>query len=233
MKKVKNGASYKMVPRKVYTYNSVKSSITKLFLRPDLKKKFELWRKRVRVPEFYCDIYDGVVWQILKTVHGRPFLQLPNNLGFILNIDWFSPFKHIEYSIGVIYLVISNLPRSLRYKLENIIIVGILPGPNEPKKNMNSYLKPLVDELTELWSGYYIRSSDMFLPIRCALMCVSCNLPATHKLCGFTSYSSTQGCSKCMKKFTSESFGEKVDYSGYNRDTWPPREHLLHLQQVD
>ena len=132
----------------------------------------------------------------------------------------------------MLYLVIANLPRSERFKIENVLIVGVLPGPKEPKKHMNSYLKPLVDELLELWNGAYLTSPGVFVPIRCALICVSCDLPATRKACGFTSFSSLHGCSKCMKKFTCDVFGTKADYSGFERDTWQMRTHTLHLQQV-
>lgn len=34
-----------------------------------------------------------------------------------------------------------------------MILVGVIPGPKEPKLNMNSYLTPLVEELHELWNG--------------------------------------------------------------------------------
>jgi hypothetical protein len=61
------------------------------------------------------------------------YISLKSSL--ILNLDCFNPFKHIEYSVGVIYLVVANLPRSERYKLENVIIVGTIPGPREPKKH--------------------------------------------------------------------------------------------------
>ena len=44
---------------------------------------------------------------------------------------------------------LQNLPQNLRYKPENIIIVGIIPGPAERKKTINSYLTPLVNELKE------------------------------------------------------------------------------------
>ena len=37
------------------------------------------------------------------------------------------------------YVSILNLPREERYTVENIL-VGVLPGPHEPKKTMNSYL---------------------------------------------------------------------------------------------
>ena len=135
-------------------------------------------------------------------------------------------FKHIEYSAGV-----ANLPRSERYKIENVIIVSVLPGPKEPHKHMNSYLKSLVDELLELWRGSYLTAPGVFVPIRCALLCVSCDLPATRKVCGFTSFSSLHGCSKCMKTFACDTFGSKSDYSGYKRENWDIRtkdQHLLH-----
>jgi len=153
IKKVKHGSKYQLVPRKVYAYNSIKSSLTRLFTREGFALKLEEWRNRKQTTGTYTDIYDGTVWESFQTVNRVPFLQAPNNLAFVLNIDWFKPFKHIEYSVGVLYLVIANLPRSERYKIENMIIAGVIPGPNEPKKVMNSYLKPLVNDLLELWNG--------------------------------------------------------------------------------
>ena len=58
----------------------------------------------------YTDLYDGLVWEKFQSVKGTPFLQVLNNLGLILNVDCFNPFKHVEYSVGVLYLVITNLP---------------------------------------------------------------------------------------------------------------------------
>ena len=112
--------------------------------------------------------------------------------------------------------------------------MGVIPGPSEPKKHMNMFLKPMVDELIDLWDGCYLRTSSALgiVPVHCALMCVSCDLPATRKACGFTSYSSLHGCSKCMKTFPCDTFGKKSNYSGYNRQSWPVRTHALHKEQV-
>ena len=62
-------------------------------------------------------------------------------------------FHTLEYSVGVIYLCLNTLPRTLRYKRENIIIVGIIPGPSEPKVTMDSYIMPLVQDLKEFELG--------------------------------------------------------------------------------
>jgi hypothetical protein len=108
------------------------SSVTGL----DFLQKCEHWRRRqTSLSEpLFMDVYDGKVWEIFQNVNGRPFLSLPNNLCLKLNLDWFNPFDHIQYGVGVFYLVVENLPRSDRYKLDNIIILSTIPGPKEQKK---------------------------------------------------------------------------------------------------
>lgn len=38
-------------------------------------------------------------------------------------------------------------------------------------------------------------------------------------------------CSKCFKSFPTEYFGAKPDYSGYDFESWPKRESLIHIQK--
>ena len=77
----------------------------------------------------------------------------------MINLDWFQPTKHGCDSIGVIYMVVINLPRQERFKPENVIIVGIIPGPKEPKLHVNTFLQPLVDELIDFWDGVLLTTS--------------------------------------------------------------------------
>jgi hypothetical protein len=48
-------------------------------------------------------------------IGGKPFFAAPYNYAFMLNVDWFQPFKHSIYSVGAIYLAFMNLPRELRF----------------------------------------------------------------------------------------------------------------------
>ena len=96
------------------------------------------------------------------------------------------------------YLVIQNLPRHMRYKKENIILVRIIPGPKEPKGSVNSFLRPLVEELKEFWDGVILNC--MFHPLKkvcvwAAVTCCTCDIPVTRKLCGFVGHCATRGCS--------------------------------------
>ena len=50
----------------------------------------------------------------------------------------------------------------------------------------NSFMKPLVDELLTAWyDGYDIKIKNECVNVRCAIICVGCDIPASRKLCGF------------------------------------------------
>ena len=62
-------------------------------------------------------------------------------------------------------------------------LIGIIPGPSEPAHDVNSFLGPLIAELTEFWHGIPLKvQMDSTImceqTIRCALLCVACDLPA-------------------------------------------------------
>ena len=141
----------------------------------------------------------------------------------MLNVDWFKPCKHSEYSIGAMYLTIMNLPTKVRFKQENVLLFGLIPGAKEPKYHLNSMLNPLVQELLRFWEGIdiYVHSSQISVKVRCALLCVACDIPASKKVCGFLGHAANYGCSKCLKQFPGD-IGEK-DYSGFIRSSWPKR----------
>jgi hypothetical protein len=135
-----------------------------------------------------CDVFEGRVWRDFQTFNGSSFLASPRNYGFMLNVDWMQPFDHTPYSVGVLYLVLMNLSRSERFKRQNTFLVGIIPGPNEHRININSFLAPLVDEFIKLWEeGVNLRhSGSLLLPerFRAALLCVACDMPPARKFVG-------------------------------------------------
>ena len=121
-------------------------------------------------------------------------------------------------------MCVLNLPREERYKQENTILVGIIPGPTEPDK-LNSFIKPLVNDLLKLGIDC-VASLFSVKKVRGALVCVACDLPAGRKMCGFLSYTARLGCSQCYKRFPGE-FGA-LDYSGFDRPNWRSRSLAEH-----
>lgn len=75
------------------------------------------------------------------------FLLYINSLVVMFNVDWFRLYKYFFGLVGVLYLVLLNFFCYERYKLENIIVVGILFGFLELKFMINIFLELFVWEL--------------------------------------------------------------------------------------
>lgn len=215
-------------PFLTYCYMGLETSLQKLLLRKGFFQLSELWRNRVVSDCELKDVYDGRVWKEFINYKGTPFFSKPLSLGLMINVDWFQPYKHVQYSVGAIYISILNLPRCERNKTNNVILIGLMPGPHEPSCNMNSYITPLVEELSVLWHGkeMSVHGFTSKQLVRCVLICAACDLPAGRKLCGFLSFSANFGCTRCWKKFPG-GVADK-DFSGFDRENWLIRNEEEH-----
>ena len=81
--------------------------------------------------------------------------------------------------------------------------------------------------------GLYLKSSLCRLPLRfrAAIACISCDVPAARKICGFKSHNSHRGCSKCFKLFPGN-VKDSFDFSGFKREEWPNRDIRSHRQHA-
>src|ERR1041385_9366994 len=131
----------------------------------------------------------------------------------MLNLDWFQPYDGTIYSIGVIYAAICNLPHDIRFKRENLLTLGILPGPSEVSLHkINHYLAPIIDELKSLWDGMTYRTYECQegRDIRAALILILCDIPAARKICGHVS--ALVSCHRCEKHANYEN--KKHNFAG-------------------
>ena len=67
------------------------------------------------------DFWDGNIW---KKFSADNFFSSKFNIGLMLNVDWFHPFKHSEYKVAALILTVLNLPREERFKKKWTIIAG-------------------------------------------------------------------------------------------------------------
>ena len=138
----------------------------------------------------------------------------------MINMDWFQPFINSVYSVGVIYAVICNLPRCERFKPHNILTLAVMPGPSELKLHeINHYLHPIINQLSQLWDGYDIKTHEYNNGnfVCGAIIGCSSDVPASQKLCGFISACATYYRCYKLANFVSN----KSNFSGFaDFDEW-------------
>ncbi len=238
---ITSGGNSVLVPIKVFARKSITEQIEGMFSRCGYEDLCNRWRDQDPLPDFYSDVYHGKIWSEVQRKH--KFFKSRYDVALKINTDFFQPHKHRNQSIGVIYMTILNLPREIRYDLQNVILAGVIPSMDwtdekgkfhvEPK-SLDPFMKPIVDELNSLYKGVKM-ATDSFkkgVTLRAMVIMAACDGPAARKLLGFLAHSALKGCVKCLKHFPGK-VGEKY-YGGFN-DTAPKRtgySHRLHCSEI-
>lgn len=82
------------------------------------------------------------------------FAQDPRNVRLGLASDGFNLFANMynSYSMWPVMLMPYNLPPWKCMKKLLLFMSLLIPEPNAPRKDIDVYLRPLIDELKELWN---------------------------------------------------------------------------------
>lgn len=196
------------IPVRRFVYHDFREWLGEMLCRPGMEDLLD----RDVSPDrdgIMHDIWDGPELHSLRDADGKTFIRRVGSEGryiFSFCMDGFNPFQLKQAgkkaSVVAMYMICLNLPPEDRYKIENMYLVGVIPGPHEPRKEeINHLLSPLVDDLLHsytygVWysqthnyeSGRYARS---------ALVPIVCDTPASRQVTGRTSATSTHFCPYC------------------------------------
>ena len=127
------------------------------------------------------------------------------------------------------------MPRSERFKQENVLLVGVIPLFKHEPSSLNSYLGPLVDELKDFWQSavrlYTSASPNYKLLFRVALMCVACDIPAARK-CVVSRDTLLIMDVLAVQNIFLVQLVRRVIYSGFDMSLWIPRNYASHMDTI-
>lgn len=227
-----NGNTH-VVPRFKYYAQDLKQWVGWLLSRPTIEEAvFKAFRRPRK--ERMEDMWDGghLCKVLLKS--GERFLPGPvdeTRLAFSFSMDSFNPYHMKEakqtVSSTAIWLILLNLPSHLRYRLENMFLAGIIPGPKKPSlSDVNHSIKLLVDVLLEFFSPgvWYSRMARhrSGCRVRSILVPVVSDMLAARQAGGFASPTATFFCTLCNLKVQ--------DIENLDKSTWPERDVGKHVQ---
>ncbi|XP_031395832.1 uncharacterized protein LOC116207115 isoform X2 [Punica granatum] len=142
----------KKIPHKVLRYFPVKARLQRLFMFKETSEDMR-WHKEKRVQDGVIrHPADAIAWQEFDKEHDW-FAQDPRNVRVGLASDGFNPFGNMSttYSMWPVFLIPYNLPPWKCMKEPFIMLSLLIPGKDSPGNEIDIYLRPLVDELKELW----------------------------------------------------------------------------------
>lgn len=231
--------------RKIRVLKGVQTMLySRLFLYQDFKHWFARFICRLGMeelldrdvfaggsPENQRDIWDGSVLRNFKGADGMPFVRREGGGRYVFMFSWdgLNPLGNREggkkVSVGAIYMICLNLPAHLRYNRENVYLVGLIPGPNEPsREQLNNFIAPVIDDFVEFWSpGYYVESTPCHpkgRTVQGAIVPVVSDVLALKQVAGLSTHSSNNFCSFCWLQLE--------DIDDVHPENWIKRDPLEH-----
>lgn len=198
-------------PRCQFRYIPIIPRLRNLFLNPEMIHELSYRTRRRSEAGVLADIFDGTHYRNLlnKCVSiageelGHKFFSNPSDIALGLSTDGFAPFDSNNVSCWPIILFNYNLSPAIRFQLENIMCVGIVPGPSQPK-DINTFVEALIEELEDLARGvpaFHSVEKRAFRLHAYLLVCFG-DMPAVSKLMCMTGHNGKVPCRACMIRGT-------------------------------
>ncbi|KAK1427928.1 hypothetical protein QVD17_16680 [Tagetes erecta] len=149
------------------------------------------------------------------------FAKDPRNVRLGLASDGFNPFgaMSLSYSMWPVVLIPYNMPPWKSMVDSSFMLALLIPGRDSPGKDIDVFLRPLIDELKLLWhkgvETYDCESKQRF-NMRAALLWTINDFPAYGYLSGWST-SGYKACPTCNEDASSIRIRDRIAYVGHRR----------------
>ncbi|KAL5581119.1 hypothetical protein UlMin_013561 [Ulmus minor] len=212
----------KNVPHKVLRYFPLAPRLKRLFATSKTAKLMR-WHQAGKSTDDNVMRHpvDGRAWKDFDRKHPE-FADDVRNVRLGLVADGFNPFNNmsISYSMWPVVLTTYNLPPWLCMKPEYLMLSLLIPGPQSPGKDMDVFLRPLIEELKELWENGIdtrdVGNDRKVFKMRAALLWTVNDFPARSSLSGWSGQG-YKACPTCNEDTPSMRVIGKTAYFGHRR----------------
>lgn len=111
-------------------------------------------------PSVVTDVFEGSHYQNLRKTHVKldervldhKYFDDHRDIALGLSTDGFAPFNKRKSTAWPLIIFNYNLPPDIRFHVENILSLGVIPGPKKPHDS-DSFLWPFMQEMFRLAQG--------------------------------------------------------------------------------
>jgi hypothetical protein len=182
----------KRVPAKLMWNAPILPQLKHLFRNKGHAKLMRWHREDHKKDETLRVPADGSQWRKIERKWWPDFACDARNIWFCLSVDGINPFgeQSSNHSTWPMTICIYNLPPWLCMKRKFIMMPVLIEGPKQPGNNIDVYLRPLVEELLQLWNKKGVRVWDEHkqeeFDLRALLFVTITDWPALSNLSGQT-----------------------------------------------
>ncbi|GJR99798.1 hypothetical protein Tco_0316307 [Tanacetum coccineum] len=185
---------------------------------------FGMLLENVRSP-VRCNTGDGRAWKNFDTKYPE-FAKEPRNVRLGLAADGFNPFGNLSqaYSMWPMILTTYNLPPNLPswlcMKESSFMLTLLIPSPKSSSKDIDVYLRPLIEDLKVLWDRKGVETIDVAsgqkFNMRAMVLWTINDFPARSSLSGWSGQG-YKACPTCNEDTPSVRVLSKTAYVGHRR----------------
>ncbi|GJY27727.1 CACTA transposable element [Tanacetum coccineum] len=210
----------KKVANKVLRYFSLKSRLQHMY-NSQHTAKLMTWHgtgKSKEKGKMHHPV-DGEAWIFFDIIHPQ-FSKEPRSVRLWLAADGFNPFNNLSqtYNMWPIILTTYNIPPWICMKETSFMLTMLILGPKSSAKDIDVFLRPLIEELKTLWGGVWTKyvATGTYFNMKATLLWTINDFPARSSLSGWIG----QGyfaCPTCNKETPATRVRGKIAYVGYRR----------------
>jgi hypothetical protein len=151
-------------------------------------------------------VFDGTNYRKLQQsyvmINGKrqsyKFFSDPRDIALGASTDGFAPFKRRNKTCWPLILFNYNLPPEIRFLIQYILCIGVIPGPNKPK-DFDSFLWPAVQEFLKLKLGVsaFDATTKSLFPLRAYLFLLFGDIPAVSMVMRMKGHNGLVPCRTC------------------------------------
>ncbi|XP_071705362.1 uncharacterized protein [Rutidosis leptorrhynchoides] len=182
---------------------------------------------------------DGLAWKEIDKRY-PDFAREHRNIRLGLAADGFNPFGNMNnpYSMWPVILTTYNTPPWICMKESSLMLTMLIPGPKSPGKDIDVYLRPLVDELKILWSEGVVTHDSVtntYFQMKAMLIWTINDYPARSSLSGWSGQG-YKACPTCNEDTPAMRVKNKIVFVSHRpnlESNHPYRESLEFNGKVD
>ena len=182
-------SSRKKSATKVMWYFPLKARLQRFFMSKHTTEHMRWHATKCPKDEFMRHPSDSPAWKHLDNLY-PDFVSEIRNVRLWLASDGFNPFGKMRHDHSTWHVVFSvyNLPPWMCMKQPNLLLSLLIPGTHSPGKEIDVYMRPLIDELNELWdvgTPTYDAYSNQSFTMKAAVLWTISDFPAYGMLSGW------------------------------------------------